>query len=94
MIRKVPKSVYPEKNSRIKASMIDNLTLTHFHSLGHPVEESEVSPEIEIHKLAHKISTSPGAASSSTDIPFWKVNSVVDGLDSKQSKSQQESKST
>jgi len=72
--------------------MADNLRLTHSESLRHPIQEGKVSPEIEVHKLAHKIPRTPRTTSPSTEIPLWKVDPIIDGLDSQQSKSQQESK--
>jgi len=73
--------------------MANNLRLTHSESLWHPVQKSEVSPEIEVHKFSHKILTRPlWTASPSTEIPLWKVDSIIDGLDSQKSKSQQEGK--
>lgn len=73
--------------------MANNLRLTHSESLRHPVQESEISSEIEVHKFSHKIPTRPPwTASISTDIPLWKVDSIIDGLDSQKSKSQQEGK--
>lgn len=45
---KLPENVNSEKNSRVKASMVDNLRLTHFHGLRHPIQKSEVSLEVEI----------------------------------------------
>ena len=74
--------------------MVDKLALTHLQSLRHPIQESKISLEIEVDKLGHKISTPPWACSSSIDIPFWEVNSVVNRLNSQQSKSQQECKCT
>lgn len=92
--RRVPKSIDSKENSRVKASMVNNLSLTHSESLWHPIEEGEVSPEIEVHKFAHKVPRAPcWAASSTVDVPLGKVDSVIDGLDSQKSKCQQESKS-
>ena len=51
----VPESVNSQENSRIKTSMADDFSLTHLHSLRHPTEEGEISPEIEIDEFAHKI---------------------------------------
>lgn len=91
---RVPKSVNSEENSRIKASMVDKLGLTHLQSLRHPVQESKISLEIEVDELCHKIPTPSWACSLSIDIPFWEINSVINWLNSQQSKSQQERKGT
>lgn len=68
--------------------MVNNLILTHSHGLRHPVQEGEVSLEIEVDEFAHEISRTPWACSPSIDVPFGKVNSVIDGLNSEQSKGQ------
>lgn len=72
--------------------MANNLRLTHSESLWHPIQEGKVSLEIEVHKLAHKILRTPRTTSPSTEIPLGKVDPIIDGLDSQQSKSHQESK--
>lgn len=74
--------------------MVDDLRLTHPHGLRHPVQEGEVSPEVEIHKLAHKVPRPPWTCPLPIDVPFGKVNPVIDGLDSEQSKGQKECKSS
>lgn len=91
--KRVPKSVNSQENSRVEASMIDNLRLSHLQSLRHPVQESKIRLEFQINELAHKVPRPPGAASSPIDVPLGKVNSVIDGLNSQQSKSQQKCKS-
>lgn len=66
--------------------MVDNLSLSHPHSLWHPVQEGKISLDIEVDKFGHKVPMPPWATSFSTDVPLGKVNSVIDGLDSKESK--------
>jgi len=85
--RRVPKSVNPQKNSRVKTSMIDNLCFGHLQGLRHPIQESKVSLDIEVDKFAHKVTSPSWVAPSSTNVPLRKVNSVIDGLDSEESKS-------
>ena len=74
--------------------MGDDFSLTHLHSLRHPTEEGEISPEIEIYKFAHKVPRLPWTSPSPTNVPFGKVHSIIDGLNSEKSKGQQERKST
>jgi hypothetical protein len=81
-MKKVPESVNPQKNSRVKTSMVDNLCFAHLQGLRHPVQESQVSLDIEVDQFAHKVTSPSWAAPSSTNVPLWKVNSVIDGLDS------------
>ena len=92
--RKVPQNVNSQESSRVKASMVDNLSLTHPHSLWHPVQEGKVSREIEVDKFGDKVPRAPWASSVSTDVPLGKVDPVIEGLDSEESKGQQEGKST
>ncbi|GMP52684.1 hypothetical protein CsSME_00018403 [Camellia sinensis var. sinensis] len=73
--------------------MVDDFGLTHLKSLRHPVEEGNVSPAIEINKLSHKVPVL-GTGSAPTNVQLGKVNSVIDGLNPKKSKGQQEGKST
>lgn len=81
--KKLPESVNPEENSRIEASVTDNLGLTHFHGLRHPIKESEVSFEVEVYEFSDQVSVgAAGTVSVSREIPFGEVDSVVDGLDS------------
>ena len=88
----LPKSIDSKESSRVKASMVNDLGLTHPESLWHPIEEGEVSLEIEVHKFPNKVPCAPWAGSPTTDVALWEVDPVIDGLDSQQSKSQQESK--
>nr|GME00072.1 hypothetical protein TorRG33x02_128480 [Ipomoea batatas] len=88
------KSINPQENSRVKTSMADNLRLTHLHGLRHPAEKSEVSLEIEVHKLVHKVASVPRAIPLALNIPFGEVNPVIHRLNSQQSKGQQEGKSS
>ncbi len=74
--------------------MVDNLSLTHPHSLWHPVQEGKVRREIEVDKFGDKVPRAPWASSISTDVPLGKVDPVIEGLDSEESKGQQEGKST
>lgn len=92
--KRIPESVNSEENSRVKTGMLNDLSFTHPQSLRHPVQESEVSPKIEIDQLAHKIRRAPWAGSSSTDVPFREIDPVVDGLNPEESKGQQEGKCT
>lgn len=62
--------------------MGNNLRLAHPHGLGHPVQESEVSPYIEVDKFAHRVPRPPGAGPQPAYVPFGEVDSVVNGLDS------------
>ena len=92
-ILKLPKSVNPQENSRVKASMLDNLRLFHLQGLRHPVEESQVSPVIEIDKSAHQpITTAAGAAPLPLNVPFGEIHSVIQRLNPQQSKRKQECK--
>lgn len=91
---KIPKNVNSEENSRVKASMVDNLRLTHLQSLRHPTQESKISSKIKVDNFANEIPTPPWATSFAINIPFRKVNSVIDGLNPQQSKGQQECKSS
>lgn len=74
--------------------MSDNLRLAHLQSLGHPVEEGKVSLEIEVNKFGNKVASSAGASPPSKNVPFGKVNPVIDGLNPEQSKGKQERKGT
>lgn len=74
--------------------MTNNLRLIHLQSLRHPIEESQISLEIEIHKLSNKIPSVPWTIPLPINVPLWKINSVIDRLNPQQSKSQQERKST
>lgn len=74
--------------------MLNYLFLAHPQRLRHPIEEGQVSPEIEVDKLAHNVPGSPWALPPPTDIPLWEVDPVIDGLNSQQSKRQQEGKCT
>ncbi|GER30297.1 hypothetical protein STAS_06245 [Striga asiatica] len=75
--------------------MTNNLRLAHLQSLRHPVEKTQISPEIQIHKFAHKTTTTvPRAAPFSSQIPFRKINSVIYWLNPQQRKCKQERKST
>lgn len=91
-IKEIPKSVNSEENSRVKTGMVNDLSFTHPQGLRHPVQESQVSPKIEIDKLAHKIPRAPRAGSGSRDVPFREIDPVVDGLNPEESKGQQEGK--
>ena len=72
--------------------MVDNLNLSHSQGLRHPVQESEVSPAIEVDKLAHKIArTSSWAGPLATEVPFGKVDPVIHRLNSQKSKGQKKS---
>lgn len=64
--------------------MLNKLLLGHHESLRHPIQESQISPQIKINKLAHTV-CAPGTGPSTGDIPFWKVNSVIDWLNPEQS---------
>lgn len=87
----LPESINPEENGRVKTSMTNNLGLAHLESLRHPVQEGEISPEIEVDEFGHhEIGRPSGTPSPSTDVPFGEVDSVVDGLDSEHRESQQE----
>lgn len=75
--------------------MVDNLCLSHSQGLRHPIQESEVSPAIEIDKLAHKVArASSWAGSLTTEVPFGKVHPVIHRLNSEKSKGQKESYGT
>ena len=67
--------------------MVDNLSFSHPHSLWHPVQEGKISLDIEVDKFGYEVPIPPWATSFSFDVPLGKVNSVIDGLDSKESKS-------
>ena len=91
----VPQNVNSEESSRVKASMVDDLSLGHSQGLRHPIQESEVSPAIEIDKLAHKVARpSSWAGSLPTEVPFGKVDPVIHGLNSQKSKGQKKGYST
>lgn len=87
-----PESVNSEKNSRIKPSMRNNFRFTHLQSRRHPVQESEISANVEINIFPNKISGTTRTISSPIEIPFRKINSVVDGLNSQNGKSKKEDK--
>jgi hypothetical protein len=72
--------------------MAYNLSLTPPHSLRHPVQESKISHDIEVDKFAHIIPGTPWAGSFPLNVPFGKVDPVIDGLDSEDSKGQQKGK--
>lgn len=72
--------------------MAYNLSLTPPHSLRHPVQESKVSLDIEVDKFGHIISGAPWAGSFSINVPFGKVDPIIEGLDSEESKGQQKGK--
>lgn len=74
--------------------MIDEFRLTHLQSLRHPVEESKVGPQIEIDEFAHEVARMSGTGPAPSNVPFGKVDSVINGLDSEKSKGQEESKGT
>lgn len=74
--------------------MVDEFGFTHLQSLRHPVEESQVSPQIEIDEFAHEVSRVSRTSPAPSNVPFGKVDSVIDGLDSEKSEGQEESKGT
>lgn len=88
----IPKGINPQEDSRVKASMSDNLRLGHLQSLGHPVEEGKVCLEIEVNKFSNKVASWGGASPPSKNVPLGKVNPVIDGLNPEQSKGKQERK--
>lgn len=70
--------------------MGNNLGLTHPRGLGHPVQESEVSPDVEVDEFAHEVPRPPRAGPRPTHVPFREVDPVVNGLDSEEREGEEE----
>lgn len=88
----VPESINPQENGGVKTSMANDLSLTHPHSLRHPVQESKISLDIEVDEFGDEVPGAPRAGSFPGDVPFGKIDPVIDGLDSEESKGQQKGK--
>lgn len=70
--------------------MLDNLRLAHPERPGHPVEEREVSAQVEIDELADPTAAHPGAVAAAGDVPFGEVDTVIDGLNPQDGKQDEE----
>lgn len=70
--------------------MLDNLRLAHPERPGHPVEEREVSAQVEIDELADPTAAHPGAVAAAGDVPFGEIDTVIDGLNPQDGKQDEE----
>ncbi|RWW30633.1 hypothetical protein GW17_00004781 [Ensete ventricosum] len=85
-----PENVDPEIDGGIQAGVLDNLRLAHPERPGHPVEEREVSAQVEIDELADPTAAHPGAVAAAGDVPFGEIDTVIDGLNPQYSKQDEE----
>ncbi|PON52140.1 hypothetical protein PanWU01x14_211300 [Parasponia andersonii] len=60
--------------------MINKLGFRHLQGGRHPIQESHIGPEIQIHKPPYKRARAGRAAPQAFEIPFWEVDSVVERL--------------
>lgn len=90
----IPKSVNSEEDSGVEASMVDDLGLRHLQGLGHPVQEGEVSGDVEVDELADKVPGPAGTLPCPREVPFGEVDPVVGRLNPEQGECQKESKGT
>ncbi|RWW38611.1 hypothetical protein BHE74_00056209 [Ensete ventricosum] len=85
-----PENVDPEIDGGIQAGVLDNLRLAHPERPGHPVEEREVSAQVEIDELADPTAAHPGAVAAAGDVPFGEIDTIIDGLNPQYSKQDEE----
>lgn len=85
-MKKLPEYVNPNVGSGIEACVINELRLRHPQCRRHPIEKLDVGFGVQVEEFFDQSPRTRGASSDPLEVPFGKVDSVVERLKPYQSK--------